>query len=384
MTRAPDPAFERWIAEARALPLERALAVCPDASAFLGGRSERAGECPRCGGRGKASDRFSIDLRKQRWGCRRCPAAGKDALSLVIHYGAEFLDAVELLNGPPPRRLAAMAPEERAKREVERAARRAESERLAAIRAEQDAKDRARAIDAANAVWDASGVWRGTLTETYLRFRGIVPGNLVDVRHHPTLAFSVEDKEAKSGFRRIWTGPAMVVALRDATGALLGVQRTWIDPRIGTEAGYHVSEKGRPDLRWDGKALKTKKTLGVAEGCSVALIDGPAPRRMFAGEGNETVLSVHTELTRAGSPLLGRATFRSACSLAQLAKMHVPDSVSDLWLLGDGDSDAGNEPGWTRAQLEKAAGAQARPGLTIRIAMAPDGADFNDLSRGAA
>ena len=44
-------------------------------------------------------------------------------------------------------------------------------------------------------------------------------------------------------------------------------------------------------------------------------------------------------------------------------------------LLGDGDSEAV----LTQTTLERARRRYARPGLTIRTAMAPDGGDFNDV-----
>jgi hypothetical protein len=61
--------------------------------------------------------------------------------------------------------------------------------------------------------------------------------------------------------------------------------------------------------------------------------------------------------------------------------LSIPDSVDELMLLGDGDS----EPVLTRFAMIRAARRYARPGrVTIRIAFAPAGVDFNDVLRGAA
>jgi hypothetical protein len=57
--------------------------------------------------------------------------------------------------------------------------------------------------------------------------------------------------------------------------------------------------------------------------------------------------------------------------------LSIPDSVDELVLLGDGDS----EPVLTRYAMRRAARRYARPGRTIRIAFAPAGRDFNDVLR---
>ncbi len=53
----------------------------------------------------------------------------------------------------------------------------------------------------------------------------------------------------------------------------------------------------------------------------------------------------------------------------------IPDSVSNLYLIGDGDS----EPFRTRCVLARAAARHGRPGLTIRTVIATPGKDFNDM-----
>ncbi|HEY1309887.1 MAG TPA: toprim domain-containing protein, partial [Pseudolabrys sp.] len=53
----------------------------------------------------------------------------------------------------------------------------------------------------------------------------------------------------------------------------------------------------------------------------------------------------------------------------------IPESVTDLVLLGDGDSD----PFTTMTTMRRAEARYARPGLHIRVAMAPAGQDFNDV-----
>ena len=60
--------------------------------------------------------------------------------------------------------------------------------------------------------------------------------------------------------------------------------------------------------------------------------------------------------------------------------LSIPDSVEELILLGDGDS----EQLLTECAMERAARRYAKDGRTIRIAFAPSGLDFNDVLRGQA
>ena len=59
------------------------------------------------------------------------------------------------------------------------------------------------------------------------------------------------------------------------------------------------------------------------------------------------------------------------------AAIAVPASVREVIVLGDGDS----EEFLTHKALLRAAQRWTRPGITIRLCMAPQGADFNDILR---
>jgi CHC2 zinc finger len=64
------------------------------------GIAERCGPCPVCGG----TDRFSINLKKQVWNCRRCERGG-DVIELVRHIdGLSFGEAVRLLACAAPQK----------------------------------------------------------------------------------------------------------------------------------------------------------------------------------------------------------------------------------------------------------------------------------------
>ena len=107
-TGAPDHRLE----EARAVRIEDEAAR---RGIKLRGGNERSGPCPACGG----TDRFSINVKKQLWNCRRCQRGG-DVISLVRHLdGVGFEDAIETLFGrPAAKRLDAKPAQPSAKRIV--------------------------------------------------------------------------------------------------------------------------------------------------------------------------------------------------------------------------------------------------------------------------
>jgi hypothetical protein len=87
-----SPAFETWVADAKAIAIEREV---ERRGIVLRGRVEKEGPCPVCGG----TNRFSINTKKQIWNCRGC-AKGGDVIALVQHIdGCTFHEAVEYLTG---------------------------------------------------------------------------------------------------------------------------------------------------------------------------------------------------------------------------------------------------------------------------------------------
>jgi hypothetical protein len=90
-----DPQFSEWINRARAVPIEREIER--RGIQLKGGKVERAGPCPICGG----TDRFSINTKKQIFHCRQCGKGG-DVIALVEHLDeCNFVAAVRLLAGEP-------------------------------------------------------------------------------------------------------------------------------------------------------------------------------------------------------------------------------------------------------------------------------------------
>jgi len=368
-----DPAFEGWIAEAKAVPVAQAVGAMGRLKKI--GR-QLEGPCPACGGK----TRLWIDQSTDKWGCRHCKTGGRGALSLLMHVpGAHFLSICEQLAGAPPRRLAGQTEEQRIAAEQARAEaaarRKAEEERREA----EDAAQLARRIRRAHGIWSATGeAWPESAARRYLRLRGLGLAALdaAEIRCASALDYWTE---GDNGPLLVGAWPAMVWAIRDSGGAMTGVHVTWLHEHLtwdGRRQGGPrdeaalVKAKGKAIITHPetGDRLKAKKMVGEAWGCAIRLT--PARPFMLVGEGVETTL---TALLSFG----GRADVGawSGLSLGGMAALDLPEGTRAVTFLGDGDS----EPKVTRETLEQAAAKAARRGIRARIAMAPQGRDFNDL-----
>lgn len=409
MTR--DPEFEAWIAEARRVTVEKAAALLRfQPTRATPRRKEMSGPCPRCAG----VDRFSVHTARQLWHCRGCQSGGRDGLGLVMFgLGLDFLDACEAVAGPRPVPPAGETAADRSDREARMAARLAEIDRAreADAAAREDRENAYRRDERAKAFrfWGAGQPLSGAAAD-YLAARGLDWPARIGLRWHPawTLYDGVDEDKRPIALHR---GPALFAPIVEGEGDhrhFLGLHTTWFDA-------------GRPGekvtVEADGERVPAKKIRGAHRGGHIELVrpDG-APTRMVIGEGIETTLSVWTVLARARSPLLQGLGVRSSVSLGNLAgraldrarhptatttdkagrtravivpgvvpdladrAVVIPDSVTDLWLVGDGDSEAF----FTRCALARAAARHARAGRTVRILMARPGADFNDMLRGRA
>jgi hypothetical protein len=181
-----------------------------------------------------------------------------------------------------------------------------------------------------------------TPVERYLRSRGIEPHPEQDyhIRYHPRLFHDLHGTS--------W--PAMVAAISDVSGKVIGIHRTY--------------------LRYDrpGKAPvdPPKLSLKYQPGGAVQL--SPAGPTLVIGEGIETVLSVMQATGLHGWAALGTTN---------MLNIDLPDIVREVLLAVDGD-----EPG--RDAARRAGYRWQRLGKRVRIMEAPAGHDWNDiLVRGA-
>jgi len=197
-------------------------------------------------------------------------------------------------------------------------------------------------------------------------------------------------------------GPAMLAGITGPDGRFAALHTTWVDPA----APGRKIEVADPET---GELAPAKKVRGSKKAGHIELVRPRYPMRLFIGEGIETVLSVWMALRKADAELLEHSAFWTSVDLGNLGgpaaetvphptektpqgrpkrvpgpapnwdepAIPIPDSIEDVFLLGDGDSDLF----LTRMTLQRAAARWARPYRTIRAAMAPEGSDFNDVWR---
>ncbi len=179
----------------------------------------------------------------------------------------------------------------------------------------------------------------GTVVETYLCSREIKLSIPPTLKFHPSL----KHPNGKSY-------PAMIGAVMNADGHLIGVHRTFLTP--------------------DGKKAPVepvKMSLGGVSGGAVRLVAPGAPfvpAKLAIAEGIETALSVMQM-----NP--GLAAW-AALSTSGMRNLIVPGGVREIIICADGDEAGEKAARQLRVRLEY----QKR---TVRVEAAPAGKDFNDL-----
>lgn len=355
------------------------------------------GSCPICGG-GRLATRFEI--KATGWVCAVCEDGG-DAISLVRKAtGCDFGSAIERLGGPR----VLSADEER---------------KLAADRAEKERREKAQAesyrrseIAACRRIWEMGSAPSAERLGRYHAARGLLLPATALIRQIDALAYFHGEEVDEQGRRQprvLHRGPAQVAALIDNAGTFGGVHITWLRADWAGKAEIIDPETG--------ELLPAKKMRGSKKGAHIVLRTPASadverarregwPIRLFMGEGIETVGQVGTSLkqTRRLQPCdmfwasgdlgnLGGAhvgtiahpTLKTPKGRPQrvpgpdpdvdAAAIAIPEEVTHLCLLGDGDSD----PFLTTTTMERARRRYARPGLAIGIAMAALGQDFNSM-----
>jgi hypothetical protein len=356
------------------------------------------GPCPVCGGK-VTSQRFEILEDGESWVCAVCPDGG-DVIHLVQKVeGCDFKTAIERLGG---------------QREIDAAASKKLFEAREKKRLEREKKsDEFREAERKRLwkAWQNAGDIHGTAAARYLEGRGLVlPAACPGLRFLPNAPYfhgeQLDERGRKSPII-LHKGPAMLAAFIRADGKFGGLHTTWLNV---TTSHDDVTPSGKIELNdpETGELLNAKKMRGSKAGAHIAIALTKDPKHLIVGEGIETVLAVWTAYAGAGRVLedtafwaagdLGNMAGRSAKTVPHPTLkrpngraisvpndqpdpddpgLSIPDSVDELVLLGDGDS----EPVLTRFAMIRAARRYARPGRTIRIAFAPAGRDFNDVLR---
>jgi hypothetical protein len=348
------------------------------------------GPCPICGGRA-TSQRFEVFANEDSWACAVCPDGG-DVIRLVEKVeGLDFRAAIERLGG------AAQIDPDQARRLFEAR----EKKRLA--REKQTEAYREKERKRLYKVWQKAEPIHGTLAARYLEGRGLrLPDYCTGLRYLASAAYfhgETIDELGRKSPRAIHSGPAMLAVFIRPDGHFGGLHFTY----LSADDPPRKLELPDPDT---GEILNPKKMRGSKTGANIAVTLVDAPARLVIGEGIETVLSVFTAFADGGRPIedvafwaagdLGNMAGRAVRSLAHPTArrpnghpqrvpgpvpdpddtgLAIPDSVAELILLGDGDSD----PVLTQFAMTRAARRYARDGRTIRIVFAPAGQDFNDV-----
>ena len=314
------------------------------------------GPCPVHSPDRQAKDLTSFECDANEWMCATC-CERADVIRLVelVEFGdgsgKSFLKAVEWLGG-----VREIDPAEDGRRQAERATVRARREREAFQFRE---KERQKAFE----IWRRGASWQGTAVETYLLGRGIAglegaPGlKLRGVDDMPY--WSSGAKDATVIARR----PAMLAPIIGTDGRFRAVHITYLDrDNVGRKAEIKDADSGA--------ALPAKKVRGSKGAGRIDLVIAPNARRWIIGEGIETVLSVYVAL-RDGGDDLSKTSFVAAVDLGNLGGkalatiphptlkdargraqripgpkadltspgLSIPDGVTEVIVLGDGDSD---------------------------------------------
>jgi predicted P-loop ATPase len=178
----------------------------------------------------------------------------------------------------------------------------------------------------------------GTRAERYLAARGLNASKGADLLFHDDLTHW----EAKRGF------PGMVAIVRNASGAQIGLHRTYLDPQKSAKA--NVSPP--------------RKTLGAVGGGAVRLAK-PRDGLIGLAEGIETALAVTT-----ACPDLPAWSTLSSIGMESIV---LPPDIAHVVLLADNDHAGRRAADVAAAKLEMA-------GRRVFLALPPrEGDDFNDL-----
>ena len=207
-----------------------------------------------------------------------------------------------------------------------------------ALRKTQDHEQRRKRSAQAQAIWDEATPIQGTVSEAYLRSRGITAILPETLRHHSSCWHSPTAK----------TYPALIARVDGSDG--FAIHRTYLK----------ADGSGKADI------TPSKAMLGTTAGGAVRL--SPLKQGIILAEGIETALSLASKLSDLP------ATFMAALSTSGMKGFCLPPDPSVLFIATDGD-DAGKAAGY-----DLAAKAYMN-GWTVRMMEAPPGQDWNDVLR---
>jgi hypothetical protein len=281
---ADAAAWNQWIDQARSTPILGVVQSFPGVKLRKAGTVEWEGPCPFCRA---GDDRFSVNVKKQVFNCRKCGGGGD-----VIHFvewltGCAFLEACERINGTPrPDRSRDETLEDKRARLDRQAERRAELERqqeeqrlLEAAKAKRDEEAIDKILDKNRAV----NVLESDYGTAYLRGRGLTPQRRLvgDIRFVPDLDYWGARDNGTREIVHLATLPAIIAVIRAFDGAIIGISQTYLDPK--------EPRKWRPE---GSPTNSAKKIRGEKKGGMIHLWGRPS-ETLAIGEGWENCLAWH-------------------------------------------------------------------------------------------
>ncbi len=349
------------------------------------------GPCPMCSRDTAKKTATKFKATAERWMCAVCMDGG-DVIELVRKVeGKSFTEAVEWLGG-----VQEIDQAEADRRKVARDAKAAQQEKLSA---EYRERERGTLYEAWKRAKKKAQLIGSSVEDYLVGLRGLAGAPMTGLRCIEAMPYYDSGKKDAAVKHR---GPAMLAAYTRG-GKFAGLHITYLDLK---------QPNGKLKLAaGEGEDWPAKKMRGSKAGAIIPLVDPPAGTavtRVFIGEGIETVLSVWCAMAALGLLREGDA-FYAAGDLGNLAGkalqsvphpllkneagrarrvpgpwadmdaagIVLPETATSVILLGDGDSD----PFITLSALARAAERYEAPGREVVVAMAPDGADFNDVWR---
>lgn len=170
--------------------------------------------------------------------------------------------------------------------------------------------------EAARRLFAASAPIAGTLAEAYLQRRGLTDlRHLSPLRFHPRCFHRGDDGGAE-------TWPALIAAVTDLTGAITGLQRTYLDPTLAQGRDAPLAQDGKAPFEEPRRAMGSLLGHGVRFGVRAPI--------QIAGEGIETMLSLRRALP--GASLIAALTANHLAALAfapDLRRLYVARDADD-------------------------------------------------------
>ncbi len=141
-----------------------------------------------------------------------------------------------------------------------------------------DVQWRENSIICAQSIWDGTQTIAGTLAERYFNeHRGVDELSCMEIRYWPANVKWMSMNESGKLIEKTNNVPAAVIAVRDRSGELTGVQRIYLDRHTANKAAFMDNPK---------------RSKGVMQGSAELIQQGRVGGRLIIAEGPETGASI--------------------------------------------------------------------------------------------